>query len=104
MNEELMKHLNDAVYFIKESSPVIWGALYKQQIIEGILVTIYAVVSSIIAIWFIHKSKGYKDPQVMIIVASLLLIFASVCFGIFGIPKLLNPTYYAIMELLPWKK
>ena len=112
MEEEIKKVFTDLVGFTKDKSPEVWGILVKQQYIYGVMPFAFMVVSIIGLIWGFHilearpewaLSDGYdKDNEGGLIITALFgagLLISILGSIVEGIPRLLNPKYYALMDL-----
>lgn len=104
MNEELMKHLNEAVTFVKKVSPEVWNAFYKQQIIYACLELLGAIFCFATSYLLYSWIKGRNTMDDTTVVICWVLVAAGFMFFLVAMSILINPTYHAISDLAPWKK
>ncbi len=103
--KEIMKHFDTFVNYAEQAAPVIWEAMIKQQWVIALSISIIVglcILILIFGILFANNSDNWLNFSVCII---WIFFFAS-CIGVIvflieGLPRLLNPTYYAIKSLIP---
>lgn len=110
MEEEIKKLFLEIVSFGKEVSPEIWGILIKQQIIAGWATVVGTTLCFLLFLCFglmSFKATGGQNEAILGIALGGFAIFG-IFFIIFvfftvgtGIPRILNPEYYALMDLKP---
>lgn len=95
--------MNELTALIKEIGPEMWAALLRQQYIEGVIITVVTSVIILVIValtLFIHGdlSEGEKGTAFLIVgfvgIGSTMLL-------LYGITMLINPAYFALMELKP---
>ena len=99
---------NEIVQLLKAVTPAIWSSLVRQQFIYGCIVAFFTalsmgalLVTAILNKWqeTAHNKVGeYVDLLFFLVVSSAILL---ALFIITGIPRFLNPEYYAVMSILP---
>ena len=85
---------NEIIQLLKTVTPAIWSSLVRQQFI-------YACITAILNKWqeTAHNKVGeHTDLLFFLIVSSAILL---ALFIITGLPRFLNPEYYAVMSILP---
>ncbi|WP_239740375.1 hypothetical protein [Mammaliicoccus sp. P-M59] len=99
---EVTNLLRDLGDNIQNVAGVGWETLIQQQLIYGAFLVLLGVVSVIITIitWKLatNKKKEGRDRAVSAIVAAMFIVVSIGCFTVGGM-KLLNPEYYAMLEL-----
>jgi len=106
---EVIQNLASA---LKVPAEHVYSILVKQQVVVGISITIGFIMSIIFTIiswvivknkhdfgeeWYMQDTEGYWT---VFILACLTLIAMTIALLIGGIPKLINPEYGAIQEIL----
>jgi len=99
---------NEIVQLLKAVTPAIWSSLVKQQFIYGYILSFFTalsigtlLVTAILHKWqeTAHNKVGeYTDLLFYLVVTSAILL---ALFIITGLPRFLNPEYYAVMSILP---
>ena len=108
--DEIVNELTKLIGFVKSTSPEIWRIYLRQQIIVGYILSgafvfsIVGLISGIVVMvkkpwWSLDSFNDCIVGKVMTIVFGFLFIFALVGFVTEGLPKILNPEFYAISEL-----
>ena len=105
MEEQLQTLFTELVRFTKAVSPEIWAILIKQQIISGISIIFCSSISIALFLWVFKEGKkdnweseGWAIGSLVlggVMIGTILIMLAE------GIPRLLNPDYYALMSLKP---
>lgn len=114
MMEEALVHLDEAVAFIKGVAPDVWAVYLRQQVIEGWARIIAPLLGLTISLGWLWKcwdagpgTKAFKNDELAAFgwlfgaFGSSIMTLVSVLLVPGGILRVLNPTYYAIKELLP---
>lgn len=112
MEEELTKLLPELVQAVRDASPEVWEILIRQSYVMGSVsvITWLATFGLLVVAVRYHKSeeqarRSYDDDDVlsmgMALVAAGAMIVSSLFLFLDGIPRLLNPAYYALQALLP---
>ena len=103
--EEIMQHLDKFISYAEQASPIVWEALIKQQwtIAVCYIVAIAIFFFSAILSLCIANSKSVWDDLggISFVISVLIFVGTIILFLIDGLPRLLNPTYYAIKALMP---
>jgi Mg/Co/Ni transporter MgtE len=90
---------------LESLAPHVWEVLVRQQYVEAIILLVATLIACVVAFFVFRaehagNAKGDWEPGVWVFISVLAVsLFAGLLFG--GIPRLLNPEYYAIMELVP---
>lgn len=107
--------LEELIELVKNASPIIWDALYRQVFVEGLSYLIWAVFLIFVAVGFVRlakwsalkakKIKSYltNDFEIITMFAyafSVISGFASFSLFVTAIKWFSNPSYYAIKILL----
>lgn len=112
MNQEVLNHLDELAQTVKDISPIVWEAYMKQQYIVASLSIILFILAHSVLIFIISQMKKHsqksnthstlREAYIFIILPlGTVSSIASVLFLLIeGIPRLLNPTYYAIKALI----
>ena len=111
MEEEIKKAIIDLINFAKQVSPEVWAVLVKQQIIEGIMGILGWVFSAFVPSFgcycFLKKPAWVIDESGDSIIGVICVVVGGAIFFVFSlvslflfIPQLLNPQYYALMNLI----
>lgn len=109
--DKLLPYLDKVVETVENASPIVWEAFYRQQIIEGwtTIATIPIFAAVLLYGMYILKRRpnwaiDRMDDNVggfVIISIGILMTSIAVFFTIFeGIPKIINPTFYAVKALI----
>ena len=115
MNESLttgvLSYIEELSTVIKTASPIIWETLVRQQYVESFSIFAYFVFTVIVftlgVILYLKRPKWslneFDDPVFAIIVS--MVSGGCMAIGIFlvfisAIPRIWNPYYYAINDLL----
>ena len=102
----LTEHLTQGLHALAENLQVpaeqVFGVLVRQAYLEGVLFLVIGVVFLLLASLFIWLSFGKKccDPDEVTIFLSLLFIGLVLMMAWRGVPRLCNPEYYAVREIL----
>jgi len=107
--------IRELIEFLKNASPVVWGALVKQVWVTAMNYGIWFIVSlgSSIGILYGYKKqedkvrstqeRDYDDWEVekfFVLVMAYLFAFVAIGFLISAINRFINPDYYAIMSII----
>ena len=99
---EVANLLRDLGDNIQNVAGVGWETLIQQQLIYGAFLVLLGVVSVIITVvtWKLATNKNKEDRvrAISAIVAVMFVVASIGCFTVGGM-KLLNPEYYAMLEL-----
>lgn len=109
---EIIKNLSEFVAFIKSASPDVWQVLTRQHIIWGIISAIANVLPLPLLFYGMHllalRPKWALDYHgdnwggaIFFILGIVGLLATFSIFLLEGLPRLLNPKYYAIKDLKP---
>ena len=112
MDSELIKTVKDLIEFVNNASPIIWDALLRQQYVISICIfisLIVAVVGFLFGIkllknrpeWALDDMNMNVGGFLTTVVFGLYTVMSLIMFITNGIPKFLNPVYYALMALKP---
>jgi len=112
MEEELRKTFVELAKFVQQIGPDVWAIMVKQQIIVGISTIVLWVISGISTLFGIKvlqsNPKWAQDSIgdnvggfVITVVSACAFVILFVVLVIHGIPRILNPQYYALMALKP---
>lgn len=112
MEKEILENMDKVVSFIEESSPVVWEAVYKQQLIDaciGIFTFFLSIAITIFAIyvwknepeWALNDIGDNIIGFILLIISLISIIATTLILFLMAIPRLLNPTYFAIKALAP---
>lgn len=112
MEEVLKDSIVELIGFAKNISPAVWAILVKQQIIWGILTIIGFILSigvSIIGIYILKKRPEWALDDSNFNIAGGVITAIGGCLTVVlfiiliaeGIPQLINPEYFAMMDLKP---
>jgi hypothetical protein len=98
----------DALQSLAETLKVpaehVYGILVKQSVTVGIVESFlfgFGLVFFLFSLWL-----GYKDewdgglPIILTIISSIILVVGVFVFAFEGLPRMLNPEYYAIQKIL----
>ena len=115
MDEEIGKILAELVEFVRNATPVIWEAAYRQVYVIAIYQAITSLVCFAIA-WLVisHGSKLWNDKpekqayhydayvawSYIIRGVAMIFVILAIIFGSSVIGPLVNPEYYALRQLL----
>ena len=99
---------NEIIQLLKTVTPAIWSSLVRQQFIYACILSFFTALSmgtllitAILNKWqeTAHNKVGeHTDLLFFLIVSSAILL---ALFIITGLPRFLNPEYYAVMSILP---
>lgn len=109
MNAENMNEILDALALRFGTTGVyLWGVLVRQQVVMGVMVTLSAMLFFIICMWALmaearRKTPWYDftGPSITAVISGVLGLGFLISALTYGIPAMLNPEYYALMDLLP---
>lgn len=111
MNQEILTHLDELAQTVKDISPVVWEAYMKQQYIVGGSITSAFLTCLVILLIGVYRLRTLYDSDVQsedvdpltlafLLAGGISSIVTVIFFLVEGIPRLLNPTYYAIRALI----
>ena len=101
--DEILRAL---IEFLKEASPLVWGALIRQIYSSAIAQIFWAVIALVCGgmSWrnAARFSKAWGDREAVYWLKGLaiLLLLASLGLVISGVMMIYNPSYYAIRHIL----
>ena len=110
MEEELKKVFLELVQFGKTVSPEIWKILITQQIVWAISSVLSMILTIPVALFTYLKWIDTKDRDnnfdinpygVATTIIAFLSLISIVIFLSEGLPRLVNPEYYALIALKP---
>ena len=108
--DEIINELTRLIGFVESMSPEIWRIYLRQQIIVGyilsgaFLFSIVGVVGGIMVMvkkpkWSMDSSSDCIMGKMLTVVFGLLFLCFTAVFAIEGLPRILNPEFYAINAL-----
>lgn len=109
MENELTTLLSKLIEFVENASPVIWAAAEKQVLVSAVQALVWAAVLLSIAgvlAYYARKCYAYGvdddfiPPAALVCVVSIATGIAAVALALDAIAYILNPTYYAIQNIL----
>ena len=89
---------------LMEVAPDVWAALIKQQYVWGTIMGFTALLLiglGTVLIWVMNDDKLKDDDKFAAICIVVLLYAIGILVLGMGVMKLINPQYYALMELKP---
>ena len=104
MDAQLIKTVQDLIGFVKDVSPDVWDMLVWQQSVVFISILTALIFCSTglgVGNWLFFKKDREEIGMPLIIVFGVGLFSCLLVFFMEGIPRLLNPEYYALMALKP---
>ncbi len=116
MEDELVGVLGKLVEFVENASPVIWEAAQRQVLVNVVRTSVWAVALALVCGVSIYlarklykkslaeesnkKSSDLRDASIIVSVSAVLLTGAVIALVNNVVGYLLNPTYYAIENIL----
>ena len=90
---------NELMKMVRDVSPVIWEATVRQKYIEGMAFLGFGMLCGLVALiaWGIREKE--VDGRYEVLSGFSALFFCALI--ILGIMRLVNPEYWAIMDLKP---
>lgn len=107
MEEELRKAFVELVEFVQQIGPDIWAIMVKQQIISGISTIVLWILACIgfIGSYRLVERKDHETKILLGIAGCALcglgVFILTIVVFTHALPQLLNPQYYALMDLKP---
>lgn len=104
-----MKELiTELIEFLRTASPVVWEASVRQAVIVGYVRLIWPIAASVVITIVLRLSASLrKSTDSDCREVGYFFIFIAIVIGVVGvvllgesIPRILNPNYYAIRDLI----
>lgn len=107
MEHEMIEMIREITEAVKGVAPEVWAVLVKQAVIEGYsLLAAVGFTALMTAIgtftWYASDERNEVAAVVAIVGLFAFVLFTAIFIGE-GLPRILNPEYYAIMSLIPGK-
>lgn len=111
--EETLTHLNEAVEFIKGIAPDVWAIYVRQQYVDAgcTILALFVAIALFNRVWLrvryntttqYNGKDRWANEKVATCIAGWVIVGTLLLIVVAGsIPRLFNPAYYAIKELLP---